>query len=393
MAYSETLSLIASGASDGSLQLWDFEHGKLEGTCIGHTSSITAVVFLEPYPLLIATDTRGNIVVWTVRPSLNKHSCVFRFRNEENRKKTLQFRTPLVPVTVLAIDTDKRSSLNCCTLYTGDENGKIRVWDLLPLLKQLKSCGIIPVPQPNLFVNANRILKFQVTDEIPREVQSARQLFEKRDKHLTFFFLPGTPILSDIENFECTRSWTAHTDQILSLHLIAEPPSLLTSSFDRMANVWDREGSLLGSLRQGSHEEEEEEEVVKNSWKFQVNVEKQQEDKREKATSVQEALESKSFLLHSKLLSKKGKKEERLRYGIKKNKKEDMNVMDALRLEELQAKKIENNFFISREMIPLLDLKPLLLGTGKRRTPRKIPITARTAGKSKELRLPNTSRK
>ena len=37
---------------------------RLQGVCRGHTSEITALKFLESYPLLIAADAGGTIAFW-----------------------------------------------------------------------------------------------------------------------------------------------------------------------------------------------------------------------------------------------------------------------------------------------------------------------------------------
>ncbi|OQR86817.1 hypothetical protein THRCLA_10513, partial [Thraustotheca clavata] len=52
LAFSYHLSLIATGSLDCTIQIWDYEFGRLDGTCIGHTSGISCLTFLDPYPLL-----------------------------------------------------------------------------------------------------------------------------------------------------------------------------------------------------------------------------------------------------------------------------------------------------------------------------------------------------
>ena len=37
LVYSEALSLIATSDNDGIINIWDYEFGRLEETCIGHT--------------------------------------------------------------------------------------------------------------------------------------------------------------------------------------------------------------------------------------------------------------------------------------------------------------------------------------------------------------------
>jgi WD40 repeat protein len=160
-AYSENLTLFATGSSSGLIHLWDYRSHVLVGELLGHASEITAMAFLDPYPLLVSSDNEGNICFWVVRPLiLNVGKCVLRLVNTTKGKAA-----PLVasrpgsgsggeicPVTALAFWTnvDARTWLASyygdenvpappslvANVYAGDVNGVIRCWDISGALKR-----------------------------------------------------------------------------------------------------------------------------------------------------------------------------------------------------------------------------------------------------------------
>jgi WD40 repeat protein len=77
-AYSWQLSCIATGSSDGSLNVWDFQMLQLEGRCIGHQADITSLAFLSPYPMLASSDITAQILIWAIRPCFKKCVCVMK---------------------------------------------------------------------------------------------------------------------------------------------------------------------------------------------------------------------------------------------------------------------------------------------------------------------------
>jgi len=80
-AFSYALSLIATGDSNGQIRVWDFQFFSLEKPmypCISDVE-ITALTFVEPYPLLLAADTDGHIWAWaTRRPGVTPSDTTFQ---------------------------------------------------------------------------------------------------------------------------------------------------------------------------------------------------------------------------------------------------------------------------------------------------------------------------
>ncbi|RHY74344.1 hypothetical protein DYB38_004354, partial [Aphanomyces astaci] len=108
VAFSYNLSLIATGSLDCTVQIWDYEFGRLDATCVGHTSGVAGIVFLDPYPLLASCDLGGNIAIWAMRPSKYKGKCVCRFRLHNPWASKLVSNPHLVAVTTHIQRTDTK---------------------------------------------------------------------------------------------------------------------------------------------------------------------------------------------------------------------------------------------------------------------------------------------
>ncbi|CAM9388702.1 unnamed protein product, partial [Ectocarpus sp. 4 AP-2014] len=70
LRYSSHLGLIASGNTDGSIQLWNFEQARHEGCCEElHQYPVTCLAFLDPFPILLSADAAGHLALWAVPPA------------------------------------------------------------------------------------------------------------------------------------------------------------------------------------------------------------------------------------------------------------------------------------------------------------------------------------
>eukprot|EP00520_Triparma_pacifica_P014822 CAMPEP_0118634720 /NCGR_PEP_ID=MMETSP0785-20121206/1698_1 /TAXON_ID=91992 /ORGANISM="Bolidomonas pacifica, Strain CCMP 1866" /LENGTH=682 /DNA_ID=CAMNT_0006525715 /DNA_START=109 /DNA_END=2154 /DNA_ORIENTATION=+ len=68
LAHSFNLSLIATGGEDCIVKVWDYEFCRLESSLFSHTSPVTCLKFLDPFPVLMSCDAGGNIMLWATRP-------------------------------------------------------------------------------------------------------------------------------------------------------------------------------------------------------------------------------------------------------------------------------------------------------------------------------------
>ncbi len=67
LAFSEHLSLVATGSRSGIVAIWDFETCKLEGMCLGQKRAVSAVSFCGEYPLMVSMGIDGLVCLWGVR--------------------------------------------------------------------------------------------------------------------------------------------------------------------------------------------------------------------------------------------------------------------------------------------------------------------------------------
>jgi len=70
--FSYHLSLIATGTETGEVAVWDYELSQVLGICQGHSQSsgeITAIEFVDPYPIMVTAGLDSKICLWLVRPA------------------------------------------------------------------------------------------------------------------------------------------------------------------------------------------------------------------------------------------------------------------------------------------------------------------------------------
>jgi len=119
-------------------------------------------------------------------------------------------------------------------LYTGDEDGDVRAWDLSALLL------------------ATRIEPCKAkTDWDPRkkdQLDAAHTTMAVAKKAL----LPETPELPikvDKQVVRQVRSWKAHGDSVSSLKVYTTPECIVTAGYDHMVKIWHMDGQMMTVLR------------------------------------------------------------------------------------------------------------------------------------------------
>ncbi|CCI44278.1 unnamed protein product [Albugo candida] len=282
LTFSRHLSMIASGSSDASLQLWTFEFGQLDQTCIGHVSGILSLLFIDPYPLLLATDGDGNICFWATRPSAFKGKCVYRIQNHSSIKSKNVNAIRCVAIDSTPNSEDQRRISDPYLLASGDDTGFLSVWDLRSVLTKLENnFDIKKLQTPHKCTNPRRKLQTNV-DGAMRTMKKTLEWksFQKRDPRESFYLPDGYSLITDSKLMRLQNRWKAHDDIIYSIQLFHNRTKILSGSFDRHVKIWSLEGDCLGVLMQGVFD------LVRREWKFSADYEDRERRMEKDAISI-----------------------------------------------------------------------------------------------------------
>lgn len=291
LSFSFNLSLIASGSSDNSLQIWDYEFGRLDGSCIGHVSGILCLRFADPFPVLISSDNSGNICFWGMRPSRYKCKCLYQMKNQHHSGGAAVASVNCMTVHSARLEDtlttstqpNQQSQFATYLLIAGDDKGFISIWNILPLLTRLdEQIYVSPLDKPFECANPNRNLRVDATGMV-RKLKNGPEwaAFTKRDPSSTFFFTSGTPVAGDDARLmQCVSRWSAHSDVVYSVQMVTEPETLVTCSFDRQVKIWTLDGRCLGMLMQGELE------ASRRPWRFVVDYDARERRKEADAEPV-----------------------------------------------------------------------------------------------------------
>jgi len=233
VAYSRHLGYVATGSTDYVISLREYERLRTVSSLLGHKTDITALAFVDPFPLLVSADFAGNVAIWAI-PSPNgrhpehKNEVLTRFINMQSLESS-------APVNCL--DPVYNASDQSFTLYTGDEDGDIRAWDLSQLLVAAK---IEPCQRKH--------------DWDPRKkdhIDAAHTTTATAKKALS----PETlelPIKIDQQVVRQLCSWKGHSDSVRSLKVYSNPECIVTAGYDHMVKIWhltdDEHGKKRGQL-------------------------------------------------------------------------------------------------------------------------------------------------
>ena len=153
MAHSRRLSLIATGSTDLLVHVFDFEFCKQLAVLEGHPAEVTCMSFVDPYALLVSGDASGMLIFWQLRPL--RWAKIAMLRNDQELPRPgigLPAARPAGPRTtktttsgdgqvgttgVLVMDLLECKENSDVHLYTGDEKGIVRCWDISVLVSEL----------------------------------------------------------------------------------------------------------------------------------------------------------------------------------------------------------------------------------------------------------------
>lgn len=153
VAYSRHLGLIATGSTDCVIAVREYLKLRILSCLLGHKTDVTALAFVEPYPLLVSADFGGNVAVWAVPTLTGKdhrhvNKVLTRFINMQSLESSASVNC-LDPICTPINDHE-----HSFVLYAGDEDGEVRSWDLRrPCLRcssQVQRCSNAhPFHKPN----------------------------------------------------------------------------------------------------------------------------------------------------------------------------------------------------------------------------------------------------
>lgn len=120
-ACSENQLLIATIGRESDIRLWDLEKAMfVEKLSCEPGSQFVNVVFLDPLPMLIASDVTGNIYIWATRPHRYQNKLLVKWKN---------FDAKGVHAQVTAITYEFVESINRLLIVIGDEKGFLKIFD------------------------------------------------------------------------------------------------------------------------------------------------------------------------------------------------------------------------------------------------------------------------
>eukprot|EP00435_Cladocopium_sp_Y103_P029384 s482_g7.t1 len=234
VAYSRHLGLIATGSTDCVIAVREYLKLRILSYLLGHKTDVTALAFVEPYPLLVSADFGGNVAVWAVPTITGKdhrfaNKVLTRFINMQSLESSASVNCldPICP-----INDDEHTFV----LYTGDEDGEVRSWDLSALLPAagVQKCPPIPASE---------------WDPYKRVENDASHTAETVARKASSMEVPELQAQMEQPLVRQGFSWKAHSDSLRTLKVYRNPPCVVTAGFDGMAKIWTWEGKLVTVLR------------------------------------------------------------------------------------------------------------------------------------------------
>ena len=282
--FSTHLNLIATATTSGlvehHLHVWDYETCELIGTCVepnatpGKSLEVLDMEFLSPVPLLLGAVSSGVIHAWLVP------SCVTQFTllpSEDTFNCWTEYSGSVklaeATITGLAVQIFKRSDLPSnvellkaksseeanemiYAVFASNEKGVVFAWYLTEKIMDIKNISSRRRSSFNPFRIVHNIIG---VDELTTRRRISRS------------YQPRT--VSERTPSTC---WRAHSDSISNIASVNSPISLITSSADCSAKIWDVEGNPLGTLNLN---ESTMSNIVTEPWHFRPQTQKQTDDK------------------------------------------------------------------------------------------------------------------
>lgn len=245
VAFSRHLGLLATGATDCVIALREYARLRSISFLLGHKAEITALTFVEPLPLLVSADSNGNVAVWAVpQPHGANHKFVNEVLTRFINMQSLESSAPVNCLDAVYFEGEQDPSATFMTgvagsarhlqLYSGDDDGDARVWDLSKLLEvaDIGPCAPKADWDPR---KGDQIDCSTTTEAMARRAMSVEQL--------------ELPMRVHDQVVKQAMSWRAHGDSIRSIKIYRQPDCIVTAGYDQMVKIWALDGQLMTVLR------------------------------------------------------------------------------------------------------------------------------------------------
>ncbi len=183
--------------------MWDYEKIKLEAELNGHTSEVVIVRFLKPFPLLLTTDSSGQLYLWLTRPHKQANKCLVSWRN----MFTLQKMCP-----ISSVDSYYNMMTGKFLLLIADEMGYVRVQDISSILLEFSLCPV-DVVKDDIKRNPWRVL---AVDKAEVGLADSRDNGNDSGSENGDFINDVDPLLKEFQ-FVQIAQWQAHKETIKSI--------------------------------------------------------------------------------------------------------------------------------------------------------------------------------
>jgi len=242
LSISPDKSLLAAGGNT-QLQLFDIKGSSSDGKPLisyeGHSGNVTAVGFQRDLKWLYTGSEDGTVRVWDPRSGTSS-------------TRTYECGSSVNTVAL---------SPNQAELITGDQNGNVKIWDLSAdrCREEYVPAQDVPVRSISISFDASlvavgshkgKVFMYQTTSEKVRmRPRDARKTMKERGGKIYIFSQPH-PLPTKQQKLEIVGDFQAHNDYLLKCVISPDINVVATTSADKTIKLWSTSGKLETTLAQ-----------------------------------------------------------------------------------------------------------------------------------------------